>query len=324
MYKKILFVVVALLLTVTSFTGCKTNSCDVCGRGNVSLISLYGNGNAPFICESCFNSLYSSGANGGTEELPTPTPSSGSELDVKIQAINDTLDEYIASGNYEGATAYIIEQLDLLKVSYSNGDFSELEQRKTSCMNEYRQRALLQATQAYENEGYQSALDVLYHARTILGGDDIEINSAIEYYNQFGTLLFTDFLDEYFYRGESGWRVETDVLDNTGAEYSTAVRLYAPNGGSNAYVYLLSGAHTSFSGRIFLGYDDRSNDDVYHTVSIYGDDELLWSSPKITMGVMPIDFAVDISGCSQLKIDVYRSSAYNYAYIYVANGALNP
>lgn len=92
--------------------------------------------------------------------------------------------------------------------------------------------------------------------------------------------------------------------DNQGREYDNAY------GGciadtDNWADYNLNGDYTRFSGTVYLNYDFR--DETAHRVklTVYGDGELLYTSPIITTGLPPQHFELDVSGVRTLRIVIY-------------------
>lgn len=64
--------------------------------------------------------------------------------------------------------------------------------------------------------------------------------------------------------------------------------------------YLLNGQYTAISGTLFQIYEKRSNSEEA-TLQIYGDGELLYQA-KMSCGIQPANFFVDISGVLELKV----------------------
>ena len=85
--------------------------------------------------------------------------------------------------------------------------------------------------------------------------------------------------------------------------------------------YMLTEDYSTFSGTLFIDYDDRDSATTCN-VRIYGDDELLYSSPTLTKGVKPISFTVDIQGVDELKLEINGkwSSGYDWLGVYLADG----
>lgn len=57
---------------------------------------------------------------------------------------------------------------------------------------------------------------------------------------------------------------------------------------------------------------------------VYGDGKLLYDSPKITSGVRPVDFEVDISGVDEFTIEINGtwSKSYSWLAVYIGEGVL--
>jgi hypothetical protein len=67
--------------------------------------------------------------------------------------------------------------------------------------------------------------------------------------------------------------------------------------------YLLSKKYSRISGKFALSYYSNSTD-YKATLNLYGDNKLLYTSPELTKGILPIDFDVNISGVEKLKIEI--------------------
>ncbi len=79
-------------------------------------------------------------------------------------------------------------------------------------------------------------------------------------------------------------------------------------GGNSAYLnwqeYKIGGNYNSFQGRIILNYDYREQESNETYVNIYGDSNLLYTSPLITAGQEPVEFNVNIEGIDKLRISI--------------------
>ncbi len=67
--------------------------------------------------------------------------------------------------------------------------------------------------------------------------------------------------------------------------------------------YLLSKKYSRISGKFALSYYSNSTD-YKATLNLYGDNKLLYTSPELTGGILPIDFDVNISGVEKFKIEI--------------------
>ena len=93
----------------------------------------------------------------------------------------------------------------------------------------------------------------------------------------------------------------TTAKDNLGNTYSKAIGGGA-SGSESWQEYIINGAYSSIKGRVILNYDYRTEGSDNTVVTIYCDDKLVYTSPKITAGVQPTDFSVDLNGVLKLKV----------------------
>lgn len=259
--------------------------------------------------------------------IAEPTLSPREEMERAIQnetaSINEQLSEYDNVGDVKGALSYLIEQLALLGVTYPGASFDTLEQRKAAYMDDYRDQVLLEAKDVYEIDGYEAALNVLEDARILLQEEDESLISAIEYYKSLGPQLLIDM--EYFNRSDSEnayTRVDS-AMDNESKEYTNPLRLMYTCNENYWETYRINGDYSHFTGTIFIDYEYRASK-TSCCVKIYGDDNLLYTSPKMTGGVLPEDFSIDISNVVELKIEINGTwaSDYNWLTLYLGDGLL--
>jgi len=105
---------------------------------------------------------------------------------------------------------------------------------------------------------------------------------------------------------DGGFSYYDIVKDNMGTTYSNGI-----GGRSNDkswQEYKINKAYSKITGRVVLNYDERthSGDEVY--IWIYGDGIVLYLSPAIKAGVDPVDFSVDISNVSTIKVVIAGSN----------------
>lgn len=121
------------------------------------------------------------------------------------------------------------------------------------------------------------------------------------------------------------WSLEEDK-DSTGKNYEQGLKFsieeYFGGEGENWVYneYLLNQKYKTFKGTFVLHYDDRTRNDKTH-LKIYGDDNLLYTSPVMKSGVLPIDFNVDVTGVIKLKVQLVSTS---YSGKTTTYGIVNP
>lgn len=107
---------------------------------------------------------------------------------------------------------------------------------------------------------------------------------------------------DYFTGSKIGVGTKTDNLGQVRNQSVFYDDRYSGN------TYLLNGQYTAISGTLFQIYEKRSKSDEA-TLQIYGDGKLLYQA-KMSSGVQPIDFFVDITGV--LKLEVRFDNGWNY------------
>ena len=110
------------------------------------------------------------------------------------------------------------------------------------------------------------------------------------------------------------------IKDSTGKEIINGLlyRLYYSNypwdvdgKTKSPYVYseyLLNQEYTKLQGNISLAYTDRFNKAEY-ILKVYGDDKLLYTSPIVKAGILPIGYAIDVKNITKIKFLVEQTKS---------------
>lgn len=126
---------------------------------------------------------------------------------------------------------------------------------------------------------------------------------------------------EYFNKSDDFTKVAT-VTDQLGNNYNNAINLKCYWAHQTAWQdYLIDGKYRNFSGSLIIRYDERATQST-GMIRMYGDDQLIYSSPTLTNGVNPINFNVDVEGVLKLRIEYVPSgdSDANRAFYLVNTG----
>lgn len=92
-------------------------------------------------------------------------------------------------------------------------------------------------------------------------------------------------------------------IDNKGNEYFSGVYRWIPNfDSSNTYIECLVDEYSTFTGTIILNHTHTASKSKARLI-IYGDGEVIYASKDITRGVDPVDFSIDITNISLLRIE---------------------
>ena len=110
---------------------------------------------------------------------------------------------------------------------------------------------------------------------------------------------------DYFSSSDSSHEAfikHSNVKDNMENTYVDGIG--GRNGYENWQEYKIYSIYNQIQGKIVLNYDyrDKKGDETY--VKIYGDDQLLYTSPLITSGQEPVDFNVNINGVNTLRVSL--------------------
>lgn len=145
--------------------------------------------------------------------------------------------------------------------------------------------------------------------------------------------MWLDQLDYFNFQADkssdswSVWQSEKDK-DSAGNNYNHGIKYKMDSFSSKntQYTeYLLNQKYKQFSGKFILHYDSRNeNSDTY--LKVYGDDKLLYTSPVMRAGILPIDFNVDVSGVIKLKVQIEQpsgNSTWNYQYYGLVDAILS-
>lgn len=230
-----------------------------------------------------------------------------------LQTIDDYSSEHmnaVRTAAIADAEAYVAEQ------DYTNairaiwgaqnevGNDVELDALQEKYLEEYKNFALVQADKLFNSEGYESAIQFLREVQS-LPLLDSELSAAVFEYESYKPVALDTL--EIWQHGDStcGPYSHETVTDNYGNSYNT---FYAGTSRSgwpgihfNDYnVYKIDKMYSKLSG-IFCTKKEGNSSTSESYLYIYGDDILL-EKLTITGGDEPVDFTVDISGVSLLKI----------------------
>lgn len=100
--------------------------------------------------------------------------------------------------------------------------------------------------------------------------------------------------------------METSVSDNFGNKYSLALRAGESDYyGEQSNTYFIDQKYSTFTATVAL----ERNKPAYESgvIRIYGDKNLLWSNESIKRSTKPYDIEIDVSGVTDLKVEMYGS-----------------
>lgn len=220
------------------------------------------------------------------------------------RAIEDYSLEYTDTIRTEAITkaeAYAMEQnyadalITIQNTIADIGSDAELSALSDSYMTSYKEDILMQADASLNTDGYLRAIEIVKDGLKIIPSDE-DFAAAVELYESYEPISL-DSLEIWQYgRFTCGpYTFETEV-DNYGNTYDS----FYSGGGENYNVYKIDENYSTLSGVFCMKKQYNSRNDE-SSLYIYGDDVLL-GKYKTTGGKEPLEFSVDISGVSLLKI----------------------
>jgi serine/threonine protein kinase len=106
---------------------------------------------------------------------------------------------------------------------------------------------------------------------------------------------------------------ETLMFDNMGKGHVRglyAIGLYSRNDVAQTWNdYKIGGEYTTLNGQFAINWTEREVVETAAVLYIYGDEELLYTSPNLSKGVEPITFSVDVKDVSTLRFEIRKDGA---------------
>lgn len=220
-------------------------------------------------------------------------------------------DKYIEDGDWsaaisllEGANEWCEEAREYL------GDYNKETAEYVAKLNEvekkYAAQYVQKAEEYFKAGDIDAAIGSIEAAISIDpdGGYDAKLSEYKMYlpfalYDE-NNVLKVESDDEFW--GNITFDVAMESNDNKQMAHS--LRWYNNNDQENPssrLYYKLGGKYDTISGVIFLS-KDYKNSNLAGYFEIFGDDKLLYTSPKVYAGVLPQEINVDVSGVQELKI----------------------
>lgn len=220
----------------------------------------------------------------------------------------EAVDEYMKNGDYSAATSL----LDTTFNEFSNSDeYSEaITAKSVEIRKRYADEYVQKADESFKSGDVNAAIGNMQAALTIQP-ENSEYKSKLELYFQYlpyplyikDNTLKIECDDAYW--GTLGFDKNMKSNDNQSMEHS--ISWYNNNdtlSSSIRAVYNLEGKYDTLSGIIFLAQSDKDST-LSGYFEVYGDGKLLFTSSKISAGVLPQSFEVNVTGIQKLQISFH-------------------
>ena len=218
---------------------------------------------------------------------------------LKQKAVSGMLRErassYMASGDYAGIIRLVNTNVDNI-----NSD-SEIKSIYDTAVAAYRDQVISDAKSEFSNKGYEAAIAVINNGLSVLNGDAI-LQAEKDSYLQYAPVDLTSLTPYY----EGYISVFTDgATDIMGNYYSTGIRGYMDTSWDNCYNIWDIGGRYNILTATGIVFEEEKGSSCVGSYKIYGDGVLLYERNNISSQTKPYTIEVDITGVTDLKIEMY-------------------
>ncbi len=253
-------------------------------------------------------------------KIQYPDSEAAQTLSDEIEkSLNDEMEKNIASyfADFDFLSAYSYVQ----NLSYSF-DYTSVSDKLNSLEDDFTDYVLAEAEKDASSDNYEAACAIIEIAMQGVGDDNTMLN---EVYNEYMKHLPKYLVDMAYMSTNGDVYINSQLTDNTSVTHRNS--LFVGKGNSECYIeYFINGNYDTFTGVCGCSYDERESDlSVYF--EIYGDGNLLYTSPTMTKNSVPENFEVNISGVKVLKIwypNLGPGWTARYAVATIYDGLLSP
>lgn len=234
------------------------------------------------------------------------------ELSEKLKEINEkevleVVLAYEAEESYGDAITYLNEKSTIVSGS------ADLQAKQSIYIEKYRSNAIVEASNAYKEMGYEAALSVLSSAMEILPDDAALTNEKAKY--QAATPIRLIDLDctkqcSAIKVGTNSSGFYTDVCGNT-YEADGVIFIYragsSPQNKDTDITYFLNAEYDVLTGMLYRPYITLSCKDQWDSdgvLKVYGDGVLLYTGKIAQNTYDTISLNIDVSGVRELTLDL--------------------
>ena len=223
-----------------------------------------------------------------------------------FDAVVALADSYISQNDYSAALSLLDDELETDDAATS----AELQAKLTEIKKNYAAQYAEKAKSCFTSGDVNGAIGNIEAAIAIY--PDAAYQASLEEYNLYLPYSLYDNDNILINKELNGsCHIEDSVTANNGTVYQNVLSFYCDDSDvSELYrlTYQLSGKYDTVSGTVFLAQSDKSDTGVGY-FEAYGDGKLLYTSPKVTAGVLPSDVKFDVSGVQTLEIRTYGSAS---------------
>ncbi|MGN0374801.1 MAG: NPCBM/NEW2 domain-containing protein [Butyrivibrio sp.] len=219
------------------------------------------------------------------------------DIQIQIKAYEVDQDNNIINGTIEKAKSYYnngdyslaLNELDKLS-GYNNEVVNDLHEKY---YGEFLTYVLNEAETAFNSSGHTAALNKLNEYSNYFS-EDTAFTDKKEYYTSLAPVRLTSM--DYF-SATNRWNYSSYEEDYLGNSFEDCI----VSKGDARIEYYVNRQYKSISGTI--AYCNEGLTYGIYKIEIYGDDELIYSSPNVNAKTDPFNFTVDITDKKFIKIE---------------------
>ncbi len=229
-------------------------------------------------------------------------------ISAYIEKIMAQADTYMQNDDLSGSLSLLQSAEQFLTDAGVSAELIQTKMQEVTLT--YAQKYVAKAEEAFKNKDVDGAIGNM-NAALELQPDNGEYQAKLENYKLY--LPFKLYLESNCLNVNSDGSFHgtlyfnKNMVSNDNREMPNSIYWYqnASGGGfSSAKVanYELKGNYDLVTGTIFLPQRDKNNNNFTGYFDVYGDGVLIYTSPKITAGVLPQDVSFSVTGVQNLKI----------------------
>lgn len=212
--------------------------------------------------------------------------------DIAKQNILVTVLEYKQNGDFASAIRYINENLEII------GNNSEILIELSDCEEQFRNQTIEDAKDAYENVGYEKAVEKINSGLSVLP-DDEELVKLRKKYEALAPVYLRE-LSPYI-----GELLQYDYAkDNMGNTYQNCFLTFS---NKKEATYDIGMKYKTFEAVVAVTKAEVNTalfNNNYASVRIKGDGKVLYENTMLSTETKPFEISLDVSGVTDLTIEI--------------------
>ncbi len=214
------------------------------------------------------------------------------KADILVKA--DTLAD---QKNYPAALDMLKEGEDTL------GENADIAEKEKSITEQYVQYALAEAETAEAAKEFSRAREIIADALNYTSSS--ALNEKMEEYKKYEniSLLKLPLIDSDRMDISDEDKLEADTYGNT---YESSFVLSSGSTGRISYAYFNTDGNYKFLRGTFAAYSEMGTGDRIYQVTVYADDQKVYTSPELKKVSQPTDLNIDIGYAKVIQIQVVR------------------